>query len=131
MLFTVVLMGSLIAQAQQVPPTLYTASVAPDTVAALHRLFAAKRKRKLFVIAVTIVAGGAGLAISGNLSGEGIASPRAMAQGLIPIISIPVIGEQGIVYTLSHKKEAQVIELWRVHRLPERIKAELTPDYFN
>lgn len=124
--------GSPVAQAQQAAPTTsLAASAAPDTVAALHRLFAAKRKRQGYATgATTLVAVGTLIAINGNqpVRGPGSSDLAAAFGALVTLPLIPAVaigfGGWGARY------ERQVVEEWRQHRLPRHVKRALKAKYF-
>lgn len=123
--------GPLVAQTQQAAPAAPLTLAAPDTVAALHRLFAAKRKRQGYATGATaLVAVGTLIAINGNqpVRGPGNSDLAAAFGALItlPLIPVVAIGFGG----WSARYERQVVEEWRQHRLPRHIKRTLKAKYF-
>jgi hypothetical protein len=128
------------------PDSLPTAQTAPDTAAAIHRLFAAKRRRQVTVGVATVGAAVGALAIvslstqqSGRSGGSGYGSllsgpiidEQALAALAVGVITVPVmLGELVLFGGWSKKKEKRVLEDWEQHRLARFFKRRLKPKYF-
>jgi hypothetical protein len=128
------------------PDSLPTAQAAPDTAAAIHWLFAAKRRRQVTVGVATMGAAVGVLAIvslstqqSGRSGGSGYGSllsgpiidEQALAALAVGVITVPVmLGELVLFGGWSKKKEKRVIEDWEQHRLARFFKRRLKPKYF-
>lgn len=131
------------AQAQLVPaatPTRLNPSVAPapvaaapDTAAALHRLFAAKRKKLLFVVLGTVAAELAGQAVIGATvhGGTGIINERDADHFLLALVAVPVVIAEGLFYAQYNRKhEQRAIDSFQAHRLPRHLARQLKARYF-
>jgi hypothetical protein len=134
LLLALLLLGSsLVAQAQQVPVAPYAAAEAPDTVAALHRLFAAKRKKLLPIVAGTVAADVAGVIIIGStVDSGGFIDGRVVGQALTGILGVIVVGAEVLFYTsiYSRKKEQRAVTAFEAHQLPRDLKRQLKAKYF-
>lgn len=134
LLFAVLLVGSsLVSRAQQVAPVAQVAVSAPDTVAALHRLFAAKRKKLLPIVAGTTVADVAGIAIIGaTVESGGLIDGRVVGQALTGILGVVAVGTEVLFYTsiYSKKKEQRAVDALEAHQLPRHLKRQLKAKYF-
>lgn len=126
------------------PDSLPTTQAAPDT-AAIHRLFAAKRRRQVTVGVATMgVAIGALTIVSASNqqtsknrgSGTGLLSgpifdEQTFAALAVGAITVPVmLGELVLFGGWSKKKEQRVIEDLEQHRLARYFKRRLKPKYF-
>lgn len=142
------LLVAISAMAQDVPTaaqpvSLPVAQAAPDTVAAIHRLFAARRLRRN-LIAGSLGAGALiGAIISGaskddgggsggsGYGGAGISFDGADYLVLYAIPAVPLILLDYTIYAnYSRTREAWVIEEFQAHRLPRKLKHKLKPRYF-
>jgi hypothetical protein len=109
------------------------ATPAPDTVAALHRLFAAKRKKLLPIAAGTMAADALGIAAVGaTVEGGGLIDARALGQVLVGMLGVVVVGTEVLFYTTtySHKKEQRAVAAFESHQLPRHLKRQLKARYF-
>jgi peptidoglycan/LPS O-acetylase OafA/YrhL len=116
------------------------APAAPDTAAAIHRLFAAKRKRQGYVVGATVVAavGTAGVVAAnrptdlGTSSGFGVIAPNNLDLAMVGIVAVPVVlAEALFLGGWGHKYERQVLATWQQqHQLPRAVKRRLAPRYF-
>lgn len=139
-LLVALLLASRPGSAQTLPPaprpdTLarVVATPAPDTVAALHRLFAAKRKKLLPIVAGTIAADVIGIGLIGATEqGGGFLDPRALDQAVVGFLGVLVVGTEVLFYTTSynHKKERRAIAAFEAHQLPRHLKRQLEARYF-
>jgi hypothetical protein len=123
---------SLVAQAQQVAPV-QAAVAAPDTVAALHRLFAAKRKKLVPIVGGTIVADVAGIAIIGaTVESGGLIDGRVVGQALTGILGVVMVGTEVLFYTAIYgkRKEQRAVAAFEAHQLPRHLKRQLKAKYF-
>ena len=115
---------------------------APDTVTALHRLFAAKRRRQGYIVGGTAGAavGAAGLVVAGrptepsssNGGGLGVIAPNNLDLAMVGIVAVPVVlAEALLLGGWGHKYEQRVIATWQQqHQLPRAVKRRLKPRYF-
>jgi len=103
---------------------------AVDTVAALHRLFSAKRQQSAAVIATTVGTGLAGLGVAENTRrGNDFAVPL-IATG-ISLLSIPVTAAEILYYRrFTRRKEQQAVADFQAHQLRRHLKRQLQPQYF-
>ena len=118
------------AQALTAPAVTLTQPVpaAPDTVAAIHRLFAHKRPVRLAVLGANL-----GLGVASYL--DGIHTNDPVGVGLTYIFIVPVFAGTTLGILLgsaqySHRKEARALQAFEMHQLPERIRQRLKPRYF-
>jgi hypothetical protein len=134
------------AAAQATYPTAHPVTVLaspapiPDTAAAIHRLFAAKRKRQGYVIGATVVAaiGTAGTVVanrpadSGTSSGFGVMAPNNLDLAMVGVVAVPVVlAEALFLGGWGYKYERQVLATWQQqHQLPRAVKRRLVPRYF-
>jgi hypothetical protein len=112
-------------------PDSLTASAAPDTLTAIHRLFAAKRKRQGYATGATAVVAIATLITLTNnqparASGSNDLDALVGAFVTLPLIPAVAIGFGG----WGAKYERQVVEQWQQHRLPRQVKRALKANYF-
>ena len=121
------------------PPDSLTSSLAaapavPDTVAAIHRLFAAKRKRGTLVVAGTAAAILTGASLVASQSPDALFSQadRVKMAGLFVVLPGILIIAVELIFTsdFSRQSEAQVVEEFRTHKLPRYLKRRLKPKYF-
>lgn len=124
--------GWLYAQQPQ-PAPLASPPAAPDTVAALHRLFAAKRKKLLPIVAGTVAADAAGVAIIGaTVEGGGFIDGRIVGQVLTVGAGVAVVAAEVLFYTTvySKRKEQRAIAAFEAHQLPRHLRRQLKAKYF-
>jgi membrane protease YdiL (CAAX protease family) len=128
------------------PDSLVAAQAAPDTAAAIHRLFAAKRHRQVVIgVATAGAAIGALAAVSlsnqqpsrsggsgyGSLVSGPIFDEQAIAMVAVGVITVPVaLGELLLFGGWSKKKEQRVVADWERHKLARFFKRRLKPKYF-
>jgi peptidoglycan/LPS O-acetylase OafA/YrhL len=109
------------------------ATPAPDTVAALHRLFAAKRKKLLPIVAGTVAADALGIAVVGaTVDSRGWVDSRALGQALVGVLGVVAVGTEVLFYTAtySRKKEQRAVAAYEAHQLPRHLKRQLKARYF-
>ncbi len=139
--------GAAMAQAPPAarPDSLIAVQAAPDTVAAIHRLFARRRLRRN-LIATSLGAGAlVGAAISassthdggsnsssgGSFVGAGISFDGSDYLILYAIPAVPLILLDFVIYAnYSRKRERWVVEEFVAHRLSTRLRRKLKPRYF-
>jgi peptidoglycan/LPS O-acetylase OafA/YrhL len=117
------------------PDTLAMGPATPalDTVAALHRLFAAKRKKRLPIVAGTIAADALGIAVVGaTVDSGGWVDDRALGQALVGVLGVIMVGTEVLFYTAaySRKKEERAVAAYEAHQLPRHLKRQLKARYF-
>ena len=115
------------------PPLAATPAVPPDTVAALHRLFAAKRRKLLPIVGGTAAAGAAGIALIGaTVEGGGQHDGRVVGQGLVGILGVLIVGTEVLFYSTSYSKdkEQRAVAAFAVHQLPHHLQRQLKAKYF-
>ena len=136
-------------QAPRPPDSLATAGVAapaPDTLAAIHRLFAAKRKALRYVIGGTALAAGVGALIAlaaptdppvhsgggfGILTGGYSADDNALAAIVICVVSVPVmLTEVLFCGGWGRRSERRTVVYFYAHQLPPYMKRKLKLKYF-
>jgi hypothetical protein len=133
LLLSVLLAGSSLVAQAQVAPVAQVAVAAPDTVAALHRLFAAKRKKLLPIVVGTVAADVAGVIIIGStVDSGGFIDGRILGQALTGILGVVVVGTEVLFYTsiYSKKKEQRAVTAFEAHQLPRDLKRQLKAKYF-
>jgi hypothetical protein len=128
------------------PDSLAVAQAAPDTAAAIHRLFAGRRLRRNLIAAglgagVFVSAaisssnannGGHGSSGYGSLGGGGLDFSGGDFLLLYAIPAAPLILLDYVVYAnYSRKREKWVVEEFRAHRLPAHLCRKLKPRYFH
>lgn len=118
---------------------------APDTVAAIHHLFAAKRRARSFVLAGTAMAvlgvafvvasrpqehsGGGG---SFALFNSPIVSSAEQAGLAAGILGVPAVTAELVFYSnFSRRSEKQALEEFHTHQLPKFIKRKFKSKYFH
>ena len=117
-------------------------------MAAIHRLFAAKRKRQVIISGATFGAAVGAVAVvvatsnqqpsGGGGGGFGILTTsgpildnQAVAVVGIGIIMVPVVLIEAILFGGWNKKqEQQTIEAWQQHKEARFLKRKLKPKYF-
>lgn len=133
---------------------LATAPAAPDTVAALHRLFKSRRHRRNFLAAglsTGLLVGTVGLSLddaSGTTSfrnimdldsapghpgsSTGTGQATATSGWLWCVVPAgPLLVLDYLLYArYSRKKEARAVADWQAHRLPTHLRRQLKPRYF-
>jgi hypothetical protein len=122
------------------PPTapLTAAATAPDTAAAIHRLFAARRKRQGYVSGGTVVAaiGTAGpvaanrLAESGGSSEFGVIAPSNLDLAMVGLVAAPVVLAEALLlggWGQQYERKALATR----HQQPRTVKRRLKPTYFH
>jgi hypothetical protein len=112
----------------------------PDTAAAIHRLFAAKRKTCTYVMGGTALAVGAGslTALSqpsrGTGGGGGFSAGvdgRPIIATFIGVLGVPVLGAELLLLGgWGHRKEQRAIDAFEKHQLSNNLKRKLTLRYF-
>jgi hypothetical protein len=108
----------------------------PDTAAALHRLFAAKRGLRAVIVAGTVLIGGVAFLIKATSGSKPTTLGATLADfgnkvGIVSLTSVAVIVELVAENKYSRSKEQVVIESWRMHQqLAPDIRRRLTPPYF-
>ncbi|QKG57034.1 hypothetical protein GKZ68_10580 [Hymenobacter sp. BRD128] len=136
-LFVVLLLATLQVAAQvssraarpdSLTAPLAATPAAPDTMAAIHRLFVHKRRLCLVVLGANL-----GLGTASYL--DGIHSNDPVGVGLTYILVAPIFAATTLGILLgsaqySHRREVRVLRAFEVHQLPQRIKAQLKPRYF-
>ena len=106
---------------------------APDTVAALHRLYAAKRRKLLPIVAGTVAADAIGIAVVGaTVQNRGLLDGRDILQGLVGALGVIAVGTEVLFYTGSYgrKKEERAVAAYQAHQLPRHLKRQLKARYF-
>ncbi|WP_223650388.1 hypothetical protein [Hymenobacter psoromatis] len=115
-----------------------------DTVAALHRLFVAKRRTRTYVLAGTVIAvvmvaivvasqpekhGGSGGGFA--LSNGPIFSSADQAGFVVGFLGVPLLTTELLVYgNFSRRNEAQALVDFRAHQLSKHIKRKLKAKHF-
>jgi hypothetical protein len=102
-------------------------------VAALHRLFAAKRRKLVPIVAGTIVADAAGIALIGaTVDSGGYVDGRVIGQAFTGIVGLVVVGAELLFYTSTYgtKKEQRAVAAFEAHQLPRHLKRQLKARYF-
>lgn len=124
-------------------PTPATVAPAPDTVVALHRLFASRRARRNLIatgLGAGVVVAALTTATTANdhygSRGYGNLSTGPQFQGtdwllLYALPAAPLIALDLAVYaTYSHKNEKQAITDFRAHHLSKKLRRKLKSRYF-
>ena len=109
------------------------APAAPDTVAALHRLFAAKRKKLVPIVAGTLVADVAGIAVIGaTVESGGLIDGRVVGQVLTGLLGVVAMTTEVLFYSANYgkKKEELAVAAFEAHQLPRHLKRQLKAKYF-
>jgi hypothetical protein len=103
-----------------------------DTVAAIHRLFAAKRKRTLhFAIGTVGIAAIGGILIGTAPSGWDGLGQAVLGATLVALVALPaVVAEAVTAASYNKKSERRTVEEFHAHKLPRYLKRKLKPKYF-
>lgn len=133
---------SEVSASANLPAAPALAPAAPDTLAAIHRLFAARRQRRNYIVGGTLVAaaGTAGLVVanrpaesgSSNTGGFGVLAPNNLDVAMVGIVTALVVPAEALLLGgWGHKYEQQVIATWQQqHQLPHAVKRRLKAQYF-
>jgi hypothetical protein len=107
--------------------------VAPDTVAAIHRLFAAKRRKLAFMLLGTAAAEVTGQIIVGStVQSGGIVDARSIDQFSVIALAVPVALIQVLCYArYNEEHEQRTVAAWQVHRLPRYVQHALKAKHVN
>ncbi len=144
LLLLVLLLAGSPAFTQTAPPTSRPDSLvagalapaAPDTLAAIHKLFATRRQRRRYLVGGTALATVGGMVIvaastpydTGSFQGL----DRAINTTLIGGIGLGVLGAEFIYYhQYSRKKERQAVDAFQQQKLPEYLRQQLKTNYFH
>lgn len=118
------------AQALPTPPAaVFAPLAAPDTAAAIHRLFGHKRRLRLAVLGVNL-----GLGTASYLDGIHTNDPVGVGLTYLVIVPIYVGTTLGILLGAthySHRQETRALQAFELHQLSPRIKKRLKPKYFD
>jgi len=131
-------------QAQVLAPPLAPAPLAlavPDTAAALHRLFVAKRRLQGYVVGGTaVVAVGTFIGLASSRPEPGPSNPNfaVYSGGNAPdlvvnaILTLPTILVAAVAFGgWGHRQEQRALTNWQQqHQLPRQIRRKLRPRYF-
>ena len=110
------------------PDSLSVAQVVPDTAAAIHRLFVAKRHQSAAVISVTVATGLLGLLLAENTRHTNTIDATPIVATGVSLLSIPATAVEIAYYQqFTHRKERLALTAFKEHKLPERIKRHLRP----
>jgi hypothetical protein len=103
-----------------------------DTVAAVHRLFAAKRTRTLhFAIGTVGVAAIGGVLIGTAPSGWDGLGQAVLGATLVALVALPAVVAEAVTAAGYNKKsEWRTVEEFHAHKLPRYLKRKLKPKYF-
>ncbi|RZK25491.1 MAG: hypothetical protein EOO63_15960 [Hymenobacter sp.] len=94
---------------------------APDTAAAIHRLFAARRVRSYAITGLIVVPGALAFAVDGNSIGTAV----------YPIAAAPYELANLICHRRYRKKaEERALLAFQAHQLSSKIGRKLKPKYF-
>ena len=112
-------------------PALAGPGAPTDTVAALHRLFAERRRRRNVIVGVT---GGLTLAavvsIASDNHGSGdFAGVIAVFYGILG--GVVATSELFFFKKYSTKNEQRAVDSFQAHRLPDELRRKLKPQYFH
>ena len=105
------------------PDSVLAARAAPDTAAAIHRLFAARRGRSYILTAVTVGPGMLGLLVGGH---------NADAGALVYAIAASPYELANLLCHRRYRKktEARALVSFQEHQLSPKIRRKLKPKYF-
>jgi len=132
-------------QPDSIRASLTTTAAAPDTVAALHRLFAGKRRTRDLIIAGLGLGLVTGIAVSnstpdtghhgstgyGSLSTGPIFSATDAFLLLYAIPAVPLVVADFFFFApYGRKREQQAIADFQAHQLPRHLKHRLKNRYF-
>ena len=113
------------------PEAMRPLASAPDTAAAIHRLFAAKRHQSGIVIGGTVFTGLLSLLVAENTRHGATIEPTPILATGISLLSIPAtVAEIGYYRQFTRRKEARALGAFKEHNLPSKIKQQLRPVYF-
>ena len=139
LLFALLASGSAAGQAPRPPARsdsltapLATSLAAPDTVAAIHRLFVAKRKKNSRFFAGTLGVTAIGGVVTGTApsSWDGLGQ-AVLGVAIIALVSLPALTVEAITALDYNKKsERQAVEDFQAHKVPRYLKRKLKPKYF-
>ena len=103
------------------PDSLPTAQAAPDTAAAIHRLFAARRVRSYAITGLLVVPGAVSLLVDGHSIGTAV----------YPIAAAPFELANLICHRRYRRKaEMRALANFQTHQLSPKIRRKLKPKYF-
>ena len=95
----------------------------PDSVAALHRLFVARRANRALLLGATAVAGTVGaLTYTGNTLGD--------ARAKVSLLLLTLALEAVLTKSYTSRDENQAVQALREHRLADNLKRKLKPQFF-
>lgn len=105
----------------------------PDSVAALHRLFARRRHNGHVSLGVgggLLAASGIAVAIGANTGGSAGLAPFVF--GILGGVFVTPIAVRGAVLSLTYTegRERRLVQAWQQHRLPRHVRRKLRPEYF-
>ena len=103
-----------------------TATAARDTAAALHQLFAAKRRMVKIVLPLTVTAS-LGFVRKVDKNSPNFGNTGAILLGTTMLL---VAGEVTLLRKYSKKREAEALLALKEHRLPAPQRQELKAEYF-
>jgi hypothetical protein len=116
--------GAAVAQKLPVvaqPDSAVAAQAPPDTAAAIHRLFAARRARSYIITGLLVVPGALGFLVDGNSIGAAV----------YPIAAAPYEVANLICYRRYRRKaEERALVAFQAQRLSPKIRRKLKPKYF-
>lgn len=115
-------------RAAQTMPGRAAVAAVPDTVAAIHRLFAARRKRHI-IIAGVIVGAAAGATIASSARTDHFLNQKEYAKlyGIMAAVAIGIDFLAGTAF--SRSEERQAVADFQEHRLPKYLKRKLKRRY--
>ena len=117
------------AQALLITPEATHTPAAPDTVAAIHRLFAARRQQRNLVALGAVGAAGLGTAATpipnGTFFNRGDYA-KVYGIGAAAIIAV----DFAFGNSHSRKNEQRALDDWQAHQLPRHLKRQLKARYF-
>jgi hypothetical protein len=110
---------NLVAAAR--PDSLVVAQAAPDTAAAIHRLFAARRARSYIITGLLVTPGALGFLVDGNSIGT----------AAYPVAAAPYELANLICHRRYRRKaEKRALANFQTHQLSSKIRRKLKPKYF-
>ena len=106
-----------------------------DTVAAVQRLFKARRKACSWLVGGTAAAAGAGalvaLAQPTPDGGPGLIDGRPILATTFLVGSLPLIGIELLTFSgWGHRAEQKAVAAAQAHQLPRALRRKLKPAYF-
>ncbi|MGI4866630.1 MAG: hypothetical protein ACRYFZ_22100 [Janthinobacterium lividum] len=126
-----VAIGPAVAQAPPAarPDSLSATHAAPDTVAAIHRLFVAKRRQRNLIAGGIVVAALVGVAASPTGAHELFSTgDYAKLYGLAAAAAVGV--DFAFSSEFSQRNEQYALEDFRAHQLSKHLRRKLRPRYF-